>query len=176
MMKQLYTAAITLILIIGFTSCTSEKERLANRIAKGEEQLLNDSTKMLNPEIARKVMKDYVDYVAQYKEDTLAPVYLFKAADLANGLQQPKESIRLYEQLLSEYPEFKKAPSAVFMIGFIYDTVIQDKQKAKEYYQKFLDKYPQHPLAQSAVASLEQINSGLSDEDLVKLFEARNQK
>lgn len=176
MIKKIVAGVFTLAFVISLFSCSSEKERLANRIAKGEEQLLNDSTKMLNPDIAKKVMKDYVDYVAQYKDDSLSAGYLFKAADLANGLQQPKESIRLYEQLLKQYPNFKKAPSALFMIGFIYDTILQDKEKAKAYYAEFLQKYPQHPLASSAQASLDQINSGLSDEDLVKMFEANQKK
>lgn len=157
-------------------SCSSEKERLANRISKGEHQLLNDSTKMLNPEIAKKVMKDYLDYSAQYKDDSLAPAFLFKAADLANGLADPKQSIRLYEQLLKEYPDYKKSAAAMFMIGFIYDTAIRDTAKAKEYYSRFLEKYPQHPLAPSAKASLDQINSGMSDEELIRMFEEKNKQ
>lgn len=175
-MKRSVIAVVLIVIGFSLFSCSSEKERLANRIAKAEQALLNDSTKTLDPSIAKKVMKDYLDYASQYKDDTLAPVFLFKAADLANGLQQPAESIRLYQQLLKDYPDFKKAPAALFMIGFIFDTSLNDKAKAKEFYTRFLSAYPQHPLAQSAHASLEQINAGLSDEELVRMFEQKNQQ
>ncbi len=170
-MKRIIQVACSVTVLVILFACNSEKERLANRIASGEQMLINDSTKLLDHAVGVRVLKDYIDYSDLYKEDSLTPSYLFKAADLANGLQQPKESIAIYDRLLKDYPDYKKAPAALFMEGFIYDTVLKDKEKAKEIYMLFLNKYPDHPLAQSAQSSLEQINSGLSDEELIHQFE-----
>ncbi len=169
-----YLVLITLtICTLTFTSCSSEKERLANRIHQGEQRLFNDSTKSLDPLEAEKVLADYLDYASTYKADSLSPSFLFKAADLANGLQHAEQAISLYDKLMTEFPMYKKVPAALFMQGFIYETVIHNKDKAKERYDAFLKKYPEHPLAASARASLDQLNSGLSDEELVKMFQAK---
>jgi hypothetical protein len=59
------------------------------------------------------------------------------------------------------------------MQAFLYETVLNDKEKAKAKYEEFIKSYPQHPLVSSAKASFDQINSGMSDEQLIKMFEQK---
>ena len=113
-------------------------------------------------------------YADTYKDDTTSASYLFKAGDLSNGLQRPKEAIAIFERLRTSFPKYRKTPAALFMQGFIYETSLQNKDKAKEKYKEFVQKYPGHNLTPSAQASLDQLNANLSDEDLIRSFEAKN--
>ncbi len=155
-------------------SCKSGKEKLSESIAVNEKKLFADSTNVFNPAIADEILKSYKEYVEKYPDDTLAAMYLFKAADLSTGTGKFKEAIDLYAQFLKKYPDHRKAAASLFLQGFIYDTNLHDVENAKMFYSEFLQKYPNHQLAASAKASLEQLNMGLTDEQLIRMFEAKN--
>src|SRR5262249_53413303 len=119
------------------------------------------------------VFKSYKDFTTKYPDDTASASYLFKAAELANGMRRYRDAIDLYGQFREKYPDHHKAAASLFLQAFIYDNNLRDKEKAKQLYSEFLQKYPGHQLASSATASLEQLKLGLSDEELIRRFEAR---
>jgi len=164
------------IMLAGLTlsSCQDPKRKLAESIRAHENLLFGDSLKLLNDSVALKTFDLYTDYADKYKEDTLSAGYLFKAADLALGMRQAPKAIEALNILRERYPDSDQGESALFMQAFIYDTELNDKDKAKSIYKEFMDKYPGHPLHGSAEASYEQLEAGLSDEDLIRLFESRN--
>jgi len=51
---------------------------------------------------------------------------------------------------------------------------MQQFETAKKIYQKFIDMYPKHPLADDAAVSLQ--NMGKSIEELIESWEAKEQK
>lgn len=159
--------------VVWATSCTNERTRLATDITKGEQQLFADSSRSLNTQVAENVLNSYLAFAAKFPEDTMTPEYLFRSADLANGLHHSSQSLELFARVCSKYPEHRKAAAALFMQAFISETVLQDKEKAKKLYGEFLQKYPSHQLSVSAKASLDQLNSGMSDEELIRMFESR---
>jgi len=154
-------------------ACQSGKEKLEQNILSNEQKLMNDTTKMVNPAVAEEVMKSYKEFAEKYPDDTLAATYLFKAADLSTGIRKFKDAIALYEEFGKKYPSHPKAPVSLFLRAFIYDTNLRDVQNAKMLYSEFIQKYPTHQLTPSAQASLNQLNMGLTDEQLIKLFEAK---
>ncbi len=170
----MFRTLTALLIIVFFASCESAKKKLSEDIAKGEARLFSDTVKSLNVDESNNVLNNYLVYADKYKEDTMSAEYLFKAADLANGLRRPKEAIAIFDRLRTTFPEYRKSPAALFMQGFIYETSLGEKEKAKEKYKEFIQKYPQHTLTPSAQASLDQLNSNLSDEDLIRSFEAKN--
>ena len=154
-------------------SCKSGKEKLSEKITTGEQILFNDSTKMLNADVAASVLKSYREYAEKYETDTQAANYLFKAGDLANGMRQYKEAIEILGQFRKKYPRHQKAAVSLFLCAFIYDNNLRDVEKAKMLYSEFLREFPNHQLAASAQASLNQLNMGLTDEELIRMFEAK---
>jgi hypothetical protein len=61
----------------------------------------------------------------------------------------------------------------MFMIAFIYDEMLKDKQMAKESYQKFLEKYPKdedpnEKMSESARMMLQMLEENRSIEDIIK--------
>ena len=111
-----------LLTIVFFASCESAKKKLSDEIALSESKLFSDSVKSLNVDESNNVLNNYLLYADKYKEDTISADYLFKAADLANGLRRPKESIAIFDRLMTSFPEYRKSPTALFMQAFIYET------------------------------------------------------
>jgi outer membrane protein assembly factor BamD (BamD/ComL family) len=174
-MNKIISILATILMITLINACQSEKEQLAKDIRSGETKLFNDSAKSLNLATANEVFTKYIQYADKYKDDTASAIYLFKAADLSNGLRRPKESIALYERLRQTYPDYRKTAAALFMEAFIFETSLSDKESAKAKYKakykEFIDKYPNHQLTPSAQASLDQLNANLTDEQLIRKFE-----
>lgn len=170
---QIKNKLILLSAFVVLFSCKSEKQKLSEQIKANEEKLFNDSTKMLNPAVAKDEFEAYQKFASDYPNDTASPGFLFKAADLASGMRRPREAARLYRELISKYPDHSKIATSYFLLAFVYDNDIKQKDSAKIYYKEFLEKFPTHQFAPSAKASLDQIEMGLSDEELVKIFEAR---
>ncbi|MCX6291512.1 MAG: tetratricopeptide repeat protein [Bacteroidetes bacterium] len=159
--------------VILFISCQPGKDKLASSIATAESKLLNDSTKLLNASVAEEFIKSCKEYAEKYPDDTMSAHYLFKAGDIANGLKKYQEAIDLFSQLVKKYPDHRKAAVCLFLQAFISDDKLRDVEKAKMLYSDFIQKYPNHELAPSAKASLEQLNMGLTNDQMIKLFQAR---
>ena len=156
-----------------FFSCQSKKEKLQSEIKKNESQLFNDSTKMLDAQVANQTLEGYEKFVNTFPDDTASPGYLYKAADLAQGMKKSREAIRIYKEFIAKYPQHSKVAASYFLMAFVYDNDLHQKDSAKIFYKEFLEKFPTHQLAPSAKASLDQIEMGLTDEELVRMFEAR---
>lgn len=164
------------ILILAFliiSACKNPQEKLIGKIKQNEQILFNDSLRTLNDSVANVTIEMYKSYARQFPEDSSAAEYLFKAADLALGVQKGAVALECLKTLIEKYPGSAKASSALFMQAFINETVLDDKEMAKSIFNQFMEKYPNHPLYTSAKASYEQLQAGLSDEDLIRLFESR---
>lgn len=86
-------------------------------------------------------------FAIAYPNEKMAPVYLFKGADMARALGNTPKMMSLYDWVYTYYPKFDKAPLALFLRGFTLDTELGNFPEAKKVYEKFLAKYPQDSLA-----------------------------
>jgi tetratricopeptide (TPR) repeat protein len=166
----IFCAACSLLLF----ACTSPQQKLRDAIATGEQRLINDSTRMPDLAMAEKVVHLYLQYANEYKTDTLSAEYLFRAGDLANGMHRYEDAVTYYRRILTDYPGHRKAGAALFMEAFNLQTGLNKPDEARTLYLEFLAKYPNHPMADAARLSVDQINTGMTDEELVKMFEAQN--
>ena len=170
-MKKQTSILIYSILFL-FYSCQPENERIAEKIKETEKKLVNDSTKMMNRPLAEEQLKTYNDFVNKFPDDKRSEEFLYKAADLANGMGKTPVALELYHRFCEKYPNSSKAAYALFLQGFIYENQLKNLDKAKELYTSFLTKYPSHELAKDAKFSLD--NLGKSEEELIKMFEEKN--
>lgn len=160
-----------MITMLTFLACKSEKEKTHEKIAILEKELMSATTKIDSTK-AQQLIDLYVNYSDQFKTDSISAVYLLKAADISMNIIKPSQSISLLEKILINYPKFSKIPDCLFLKAFIYENQIKDLDKAKETYNEFLLKYPNHELAASAKAAVD--NLGIPLEDLIKRFELKN--
>lgn len=169
MKKKLLFSLTFLVFIIAISSCSSPQEKLANEINALEQSIYKDSSMVPDTASASKVIKLYMSYAEKFPSDTSSPSYLFKAGDIASKMNETQSAIDIFQKLKTNYPEHKNAAYALFLQGFISETQEGNPAKAKPYYEEFLKKYPDHPIAPDVAFSLE--NLGKTPEELIMQFE-----
>jgi TolA-binding protein len=135
----------------------------------GAEDFVMDEKGM---QTADELIQAYISYAESHKDSPEAPDYLYSAADLSLNLNKSKQSLDLYNRIIYQYPDYKKAPECLFLVGYIYENFFQQYGQAKEIYESFLAKYPTHDFADDAAISIK--NMGKSPEELIHEFEEKN--
>ena len=150
------------------------RQQLVQEISELRKQLEKAQDVNKDKEAAEGFIEKCKSYVQQFPEDSLSANLLFQAADVSRGLGNFGPSIQMWGQVWRKYEQYEKAPDALFLQGFVYDSDLKDAVNAKRYYQKFLERYPEHELA----AQVQQLLSviGQSPEDLIRQFEKNNRE
>ncbi|MEQ8703609.1 MAG: tetratricopeptide repeat protein [Phaeodactylibacter sp.] len=94
------------------------------------------------------------------------PVILFRAGEIARSARNYEKALDLYDKLCKVYPEYEKAPQALFMQAFILDNDLKRFDEAGQLYQSFIDQYPDDDFASSAQVLLE--NLGKDEEEIIR--------
>ena len=102
------------------------------------------------------------------KNDDEAQKSLFSAAEMSNSIKNYKQTLAIYNYILTHHNDFSKAPTALFLKGFTYDEHLKDLEEAKKYYTEYLEKHPEGGYAESAQASLK--NLGKTAEEIIESF------
>lgn len=105
------------------------------------------------------------------KEET--PNYLFFAAEVSRNIKTFDKTLYLYDWIIDKYPDYQRAPSALFLKGFILENDLNDMEKAREVYRTFVEKYPSHDLADDVQFLLD--NLGKSNEEILEMIESNKQ-
>ena len=149
----------------------TETDSLKESILKQEKKVYNSGQNRLQEQDALVLVGLYENFAAENPADSLTPEYLFRASDLSMNLRRPMRTIQLFDHILTEYPDFNKAPAALFLKAFVYEDQLQDYGNAKQYYELFLVKYPNSEFADDAEISLK--NLGKTPEELIQEFESK---
>ncbi|MFL5763080.1 MAG: tetratricopeptide repeat protein [Bacteroidia bacterium] len=147
-----------------------QKEALHNSILRIEGEM--HRTDQLNNVLAGQAVKAYDDYASMYPDDSLAPDYLFKAAEITTATKQYPQSAGYYEKIISDFPKYRLLQECYFMEATVYDQYLNQDDKARKIYEKFLSIYPDSHYAADVKAAIS--NLGKSDEELIKEFEKKN--
>jgi len=115
------------------------------------------------------LLSAYQNFSAKYPDDSLSPEYLYKAAGLAVGLKRGLQAVFLYEFINHTYPGYRRNPECLFMEAFTYENTLGNIGKAKELYNEFLSRYPDHELADDALTAIKFL--GKSPEKIVSEFD-----
>jgi TolA-binding protein len=153
-----------LILSLFLLGC-SEKSNV-DYFKSAEENLKNNNI--------QEAADDFEKYIKNNPESENAPEALTKLASIFQNKMlknlSPEESlersVKLYRQIFNDYPNSPRAPTSLFMSAFILANELQKYNSAEENYRLFLQKYPNHELANSAREELN--NLGLSPEEILK--------
>nr|NQU91038.1 tetratricopeptide repeat protein [Bacteroidota bacterium] len=157
-----------LLLSILFSGCQSPEQKAIDEIDRTEKEIFSEEG-MLDRNRVDELINIYVDYADTFKEDTLAPEYLFKAGDISMNTNRSHQAIRYYSRIIEDYPDYRKVPEALFLKGYVYENNLGRLDKAEVIYKEFLDKYPDNEFADDAEVSLKYL--GKSPEELIELFQ-----
>jgi TolA-binding protein len=127
--------------------------------------------------INRKAAQSYVDaceaFALAYPNTKEAPEFLYKATEISRTLRTFTKSLSMYDWIIDEYPQYEKAPTAMFLKGFIIENELNNDQAAMKVYKTFLSRYPEHQLRDDVQFLLD--NVGKTDEEIMDMIE-KNKK
>lgn len=107
----------------------------------------------------------------------LAPTYKMKAAEIARNIPgKSLMAIEEYSEIYRNYPKDTLAPQAQFMIGFTFDQVLHDRERATKAYNAFIDAWPEHPLASQARDLVAILQNETTDLEQVKAWQKQGAK
>ena len=139
------------------------------------EQIFVDPDKFgINRLSAQKYVDACEAYALGYSDSDQAPVFLYRAAEMARTLKTYPKALNIYNWIESKYPNYEKAPTTMFLKGFMLENELNQKSEAKKVYQDFLKKYPTNDLQDDVKFLLDNIDK--SDEEIMKLIDEGSKK
>jgi TolA-binding protein len=115
-------------------------------------------------------------FARRFSKDAQAPLLFWQAVQAQQKAGQYPQAMALLDAFVKQFPNNEKRPDAIFLKAFIAETGLKDVDLAKKSYQGFIQAYPNHVLAQDAQLLLQQLQSKLSDEELILQFEAKEKE
>lgn len=162
------------LVMLMLTACdqANNAEGAREEVMELREKVNAAESEEIRQQYTRELVAQYLDYVEQFPEDSLAADYLFSAANLeANALQNFERGEELFLQVVEKYPQHERASDALFIAAFVNENVFQDEQRAEELYRRVVEEYPQDDYADDARFSLE--NMGRDPEELLEEIQKR---
>lgn len=150
----------------------TEPERMAE-IDKYSAIVLNDSLDInAKKQYALALLSAYEQYIQYHSFESESKEVQLKAGELAKNLGKPHVAIKHFNQLMERAPNDKNSAMALFYKAMVIGDMLHEDELAKKTYQEFIDKYPDHPFAESARQSIE--FQGKSLDEIVNGFEKAN--
>ncbi len=106
------------------------------------------------------------NYAKTNPKDSLSPGYLFEASQYSRNLGDLKTALNYMEKIKTDYPNYKRLPDVIFYEGFMVENDMKDIHKAKEIYEDFLRRFPNHPFVENIKLNIQ--NLGKTPEEILK--------
>jgi tetratricopeptide (TPR) repeat protein len=167
-----------LLTLIGFYACNQDTEtselsiydKDVLKIDSIEKQIRIsiDSAKNPSIELALSAVKAYEVFVYKYPEDSLAPGYLFKTAQISEAMLGDKaKAVNVYQKIYDGYPDYSNRPMMLFyQANSLHD--LGDTANAVNQLKLFIARYPDHEFRDDAENLIDFIQ--MDEEELQKFF------
>ncbi len=141
MKKTLVIIAASLLMI----ACGQDREKEIKNIEQHEIELSTIDISS-DDSAAVEMVSLYRQFAADFPDDSLAPAYMQRAAEISINIGQTDQAIDLLDSIITLYPAFEDVAGCYFMKGYAYEVAEQIDQ-AREAYTYFVENYPDHYLA-----------------------------
>jgi outer membrane protein assembly factor BamD (BamD/ComL family) len=168
-MKRNKITAI-IILLAFFAGCKPSRDKSVLEIQSFEKNLFSQQSFTFNKPKGDSLLTMYDDFITRFPTDSLSPVYLFKAANLAITEGDGNRALSLLDRFIQKYPGHPKASVCSFFKGYVYENILRNMDLAKENYLIYIEKYPNDAFVKDARMAVK--NLGKSPEQMIKEFEA----
>lgn len=160
-----------------------KKDTIANVELSSSSKLFNEAKRLdnillkatvVNNDIAEQAIKAFYDYSSNCKTDTLAPVFLIKAGQVAQSIRKFTQAQDFFKKCIDDFPKFRGRGAAMFLLAQLYDdaSMLNDESEARTIYHQLIREYPDSPYANDAKACIQ--NLGKTDEQLIQEFMKKN--
>ena len=146
-------------------ACGPNRQQQIKNIEEHEQQMSIIDVSS-NDDKPREMIELYRQFVDDFPEDSLAPIYMMRAADISINLGMTERAVSLLDSIINLYPGYEDIAGCLFLKGYAYESG-QQYEKARETYTQFVEEYPDHYLASDTRKMIPLV--GLSPEEM---FEA----
>jgi outer membrane protein assembly factor BamD (BamD/ComL family) len=160
-MKKLATVIILAATLL--VACGPTREERIEQIEDFEDSIF-ESTVAADEGTADQLTALYTAFADKYPDDTLSPQFLLKAAEIQSNVLHTDRAVELFDRIINNYPDFEHVPICYFLKGIAYESN-SEFDKAKAAYQTFVDKYPDHYMADQTRKMIPQV--GMSPEEML---------
>ncbi len=191
MLKKISILLSTVIIV---TSCGNGNDEKKEEVLKADSTktvvisgdcniLFNEAKRMdsillkansVNSTLAEQSINAFNNFASTCKDDSLAPVFLVKAGQIAQSVGKFQQSQILLKKCVDEFPKFRNRGAAMFLLAQVYDdpSMLNNEPEAKKIYEQIITEYPNTAWDRDAKACIK--NLGKTDEQLVQEFLKKN--
>ena len=159
-MKKILTLIAGVLLMAACSSPDREKE--LEKIAE-HEQMLSAIDVSSDDSAALEMLALYRQFATDFPDDSLAPAFMARAADLCINLGKNDDAVNLIDSIVTLYPGYEDIAGCYFLKGYAYESA-ERYDEAKEAYNYFVENYPDHYLAADTKVMINYI--GMSPEEM----------
>ena len=145
-------------------ACGENREKKIEAIGE-REQSLSTLDRIADDGELEELLGLYRDYAHDYPDDSLAPVYLTRAADMCISLGRSSEAVGLLDSVITLHADYEDVGGCWFLKGYAYETA-GEMDSAREAYTWFVEHYPDHVLAADTRMTLPYL--GMSPEEMLE--------
>lgn len=146
---------------------------IETRIENLGQRMFNDSLGRIEYRIANDFINSCQLHAMLLPGSEKSPEFLHKAGETARSIRAYSKALEFYEWICEQYPNYEKAPQALFLRAFTLDNDLGKIEEARVLYEEFLEKYPEDDFADDTQFLLE--NLGKDDEEIINSFNAQEQ-
>jgi hypothetical protein len=130
------------------------KQQLLDSIHNEENRLGMIPPENYNAQLAMTALRCYIEFANRFPEDTATAEYLFRAADISQGLGDYQKQVEFLETIIEKHTGYRNYAAACFSAAMTYDQYLENidfgADRATQLYQFVIDKYPDSPYADNA--------------------------
>jgi outer membrane protein assembly factor BamD (BamD/ComL family) len=153
-----------------FTGCKPSRDKSAREIQDFEKDLYSQQSFTFNKARGDSLIKMYEDFITRFPGDSMSPLFLFKATNMAITEGEGNKALSFLNQFIQKYPDHPKVPVCSFFKGYVYENLLKNMDLAKESYLIYIEKYPNDDFVKDARMALK--NLGKTPEQMILEFEA----
>lgn len=141
----IFTLGVLMTVACGHKNDIPSRDELADDIAAHEQNLATFAVAS-NMEQADSMIALYQLFFNNYPDDSLAPIYMMRTAEIQINTGSFEEGIATLDSVMTLYPGFEDVAVCQFLKGTAYEQN-QQYDLAREAYTEFVTNYPDHVLA-----------------------------
>lgn len=96
-----------------------------------------------------------------HQVDKVTAIYE-KAEELLLLNKNPDQALKIFQEIVSSYPESEVAPKALYAIGWVYENRLFNNEKALETYRNLVNSYPKSKYAEKVKPKLRAVDRAVA--------------
>ena len=165
MKRNIIATLVVMTALMCLTTACNNREQMIAEIQAAEESLNNEGILIVTDTTrANSMVAQYIAFADKYPDDSLAPVYLYRASDITLSIGNSDENLTLLERIISNYDDFSEL-STCYLTKAITLENEERYDEAKEAYEEFLRLFPDDVMADDVKQMLPYV--GMSPEEML---------